>query len=47
MKLAICFVVCAATSLGAANVNFDDLKPGAPTGWNLTRTGKGEPKWTK
>jgi hypothetical protein len=47
MKLASCLVVCAAISLGAATINFDDSKPGsAPSGWNLTKTGKGEPRWT-
>jgi hypothetical protein len=38
---------CGATLLVAANVNFDDGKAGAePGGWTLTKTGKGEPKWT-
>jgi hypothetical protein len=47
MKLATCILMCAATSLMAANINFDDLKPGsAPSGWNLTKTGDGAPRWT-
>src|SRR5687767_1534793 len=47
MKLSTCLLMCLATPLVAANINFDDLKPGsAPTGWNLTKTGKGEAKWT-
>ena len=38
---------CGATSLVAANVNFDDGKAGAgPSGWTLTKTGKGEPRWS-
>lgn len=47
MKLASFLLVCAATSVTAGTVNFDDSKPGAaPAGWNMTKTGKGEPKWT-
>jgi len=47
MKLSTCLLMCIATPLVAANINFDDLKSGsAPAGWNLTKTGKGEPKWT-
>jgi hypothetical protein len=31
----------------AQTVNFDDAKPGeVPPGWTVTKTGKGEPKWT-
>jgi hypothetical protein len=35
------------TAAFAQTVNFDDAKPSeAPPGWTVTRTGKGEPKWT-
>ncbi len=31
----------------AETVSFDDLKAGAPPpGWTVTKTGKGEAKWT-
>jgi len=47
MKLLFVFAFCGATSLIAATVNFDDSKAGSPpSGWTLTKTGKGEPKWT-
>ena len=33
--------------MNAETVNFDADRPGeAPRGWTLTKTGKGEPKWT-
>jgi len=36
-----------AASTSAETVNFDDAKPDAPPqGWTVTKTGKGEPKWT-
>lgn len=47
MKIPALLLCCAATPLIAANVNFDDAQVGsAPSGWTLTKTGKGEPKWT-
>ena len=47
MRIVLLLLFCGATSLVAANVNFDDGKAGAgPKGWTLTKTGKGEPKWT-
>jgi len=36
-----------ALTLNAETANFDADRPGtAPKGWTLTKTGKGEPKWT-
>ena len=48
----ILHAVIAMTSLTAAaasagTINFDDAKPGEPPpGWTVTKTGKGEAKWT-
>ena len=36
-----------AVALNAETTNFEADRPGAaPKGWTLTKTGKGEPKWT-
>src|SRR5258708_10912047 len=43
------FAVVTSLTIGSAladDVNFDDLKTGAPPpGWTATKTGKGDPKW--
>jgi hypothetical protein len=43
------FAVVTGLTIGSAfagEVNFDDLKTGAPPpGWTATKTGKGDPKW--
>ncbi|MCI0746392.1 MAG: hypothetical protein L0Y58_13400 [Verrucomicrobia subdivision 3 bacterium] len=45
IKFATLLIVCAAAT--TPRINFDDSKPGsAPSGWTLTKTGKGEPKWS-
>jgi 3-keto-disaccharide hydrolase len=47
MRIVMLMLFCGATPLVAANVNFDDGKAGAgPGGWTLTKTGKGEPRWS-
>lgn len=47
MKLLSILAFCGATPLGATTINFDDSPAGSsPIGWTLTRTGKGEPKWS-
>jgi hypothetical protein len=34
-------------AISAQTINFDDAEPGKePKGWALTKTGKGDPKWT-
>ncbi len=39
--------IMSALSLSAETVNFDADRAGeSPRGWTLTKTGKGEPKWT-
>lgn len=46
MKLLSVLAFCAVTPLVAATINFDDSRAASsPSGWTLTKTGKGEPKW--
>jgi hypothetical protein len=46
MKTLIVFLMATAVA-SAETVNFDELKPGQPlSGWTLTKTGDGTPRWS-
>jgi hypothetical protein len=43
----VLLLLMSALTLNGQTINFDSDRPGeAPRGWVLTRTGKGDPKWT-